>query len=232
MGSVPPEDNSIPYWQVNIPPSERTPTCPEFLLNLTPKDIGIVSTPDSDYHRDSWSEARKKVHSNCINLFQRAPSELRKYLAFTWKLRQEYGSVLNFIFTQRLHWEQPVVPKGAPFECGEDLKVLWNDWPYGIDERIVHLVVWTKFELEENEKTGDLTEEARKMIDGWVKEAFQEVEEDNVIWFKNWMSLKSVKAVEHFHVMLFDPDLEFVMKVTNGDVPSFMIEAGIDPYKK
>lgn len=53
-----------------------------------------------------------------------------------------------------------------------------------------------------------------------------------VIWFKNWKSLKSVKAVEHFHVMLFDPDLEFVRRVTNGDAPSFMKEAGIDPYKK
>ena len=40
-----------------------------------------------------------------------------------------------------------------------------------------------------------------------------------VIWFKNWRSLKSVHAVEHFHVMLFDPDPEFVREITNGDVP-------------
>ncbi len=40
-----------------------------------------------------------------------------------------------------------------------------------------------------------------------------------VIWFKNWASLKSVKSVEHFHVMLFDPDPAFVSEITNGDVP-------------
>jgi hypothetical protein len=40
-----------------------------------------------------------------------------------------------------------------------------------------------------------------------------------VIWFKNWRSLKSVHAVEHFHVMLFDPDPGFVKEITNGDVP-------------
>lgn len=40
-----------------------------------------------------------------------------------------------------------------------------------------------------------------------------------MIWFKNWKSLKSVHAVEHFHVMLFDPDPEFVKEITNGDVP-------------
>ena len=40
-----------------------------------------------------------------------------------------------------------------------------------------------------------------------------------VIWFKNWRSLKSVHAVEHFHVMLQDPDLKFVEEITDGDVP-------------
>lgn len=40
-----------------------------------------------------------------------------------------------------------------------------------------------------------------------------------VIWFKNWKSLKSVQAVEHFHVMLFDPDDGFVQRITGGDVP-------------
>jgi hypothetical protein len=40
-----------------------------------------------------------------------------------------------------------------------------------------------------------------------------------VAWFKNWRSLKSVQAVEHFHVMLFDPDMEFVKDITGGHVP-------------
>ena len=41
-----------------------------------------------------------------------------------------------------------------------------------------------------------------------------------------------MQAVEHFHVMMFDPDLGSVRRITNGDVPSFMREAGIDPYRK
>jgi len=40
-----------------------------------------------------------------------------------------------------------------------------------------------------------------------------------VIWFKNWRSLKSVHAVEHFHVMIKDPDMEFIKQITHGDVP-------------
>ena len=42
---------------------------------------------------------------------------------------------------------------------------------------------------------------------------------ENVIWFKNWSSLKSIHAVEHFHVMLFDADKEFLVRITGGDVP-------------
>ncbi|KAJ1331430.1 DUF3605 domain-containing protein [Microdochium nivale] len=110
-----------------------------------------------------------------------------------------------------------------PFTNDDDVKVLWNDWPYGIDPRIVHLVVWTKFDLEEDPATGDLTATARQQIDDYVRETFGRgrggLPRDRYIWFKNWRSLKSIQAVEHFHVMLFDPDLELVRDVTNGDVP-------------
>ena len=49
-----------------------------------------------------------------------------------------------------------------------------------------------------------------------------------MIWFKNWASLKSIHAVEHFHVMLFDPDPEFIKEVTNGDRPLGRIQAQSD----
>ena len=128
------------------------------------------------------------------------------------------------------------------FEKENDVKILWNDWPYGIDAKIVHLVVWTKFDLEDDPKTDDLTDEARALIEDFVGRTFRHVVGDDnvssyifgllfvivgttranelqVIWFKNWRSLKSINSVEHFHVMLYDPDPEFVNKITNGDVP-------------
>ncbi|KAH0556745.1 hypothetical protein GP486_005467 [Trichoglossum hirsutum] len=104
-----------------------------------------------------------------------------------------------------------------------DIKILYNDWPYGVDEKIVHLVVWTKFDLEDDPSTDDLTPKARKEIDDFVDKTFRaSTDPGNVVWFKNWRSLKSVHAVEHFHVMLFDPDKEFLTAVTGNDVP--MIE--------
>lgn len=34
----------------------------------------------------------------------------------------------------------------------DDVKIIYNDWPYGIDKSIVHLCVWTKFPLDVDEK--------------------------------------------------------------------------------
>ncbi|XXG93885.1 hypothetical protein Hte_000134 [Hypoxylon texense] len=220
MGSV---DNPLPYWQVNVPESERTEQCPEFLASLSVKDIGIISTPDSEYHVLTWPEVQNIVTENRLDAFQRIPSALRRYLEYNWKLKQDYGSVMNFVLSQRLHWEAPVKPRGRPFQFEDDIKILWNDWPYGIDDRIVHLVVWTKFDLAEDPITTDLTDEARAEIERYVQKTFgSRIPRDHrcqYIWFKNWRSLKSVHAVEHFHVMLFDPDPKFVDEITNGDVP-------------
>jgi len=120
----------------------------------------------------------------------------------------------------------------------DDIKILYNDWPYGVDEEIVHLVVWTKFDLEDDPATDDLTPKARKDIDDFVDRIFcskvppQNVGDESlstttghylifsqVIWFKNWRSLKSVHAVEHFHVMLYDPGMAFIKQITRGDIP-------------
>lgn len=88
---------------------------------------------------------------------------------------------MNFMLQERLHWSLPIVASGMPFENEGDLKVLRNDWPYGIDGRIVHLVVWTKFVLEADEVTDDLTDEARAMVGRFVDERFvRRLGEENV----------------------------------------------------
>lgn len=124
---------------------------------------------------------------------------------------------MNFIVNERLQWDT-MQPKGPPFEYAEDVKILYNDWPYGLDPRIVHLVVWTKFELEDDPETGLSTPESRREIEQYVHKTFASRVHE-FVWFKNWKSLKSVHAVEHFHVMLYNPDAEFLKEITNGDVP-------------
>jgi hypothetical protein len=44
----------------------------------------------------------------------------------------------------------------------------------GIDSRIVHLVVWTKFELEDDSATGLLSHQARDQVEQFVDRTFRE----------------------------------------------------------
>lgn len=132
--------------------------------------------------------------TNDIGKFQRLPSDLRRYLEYMFYLKQKYGSIMDFVVSERLHWDQEggLKPRGGPFEYDgtsllftwrchlangpmsiDDLKILFNDWPYGLEEGIVHLVIWTKFELEDDPATGLLTESMWKKIDDYVERVFR-----------------------------------------------------------
>jgi hypothetical protein len=67
---------------------------------------------------------------------------------------------------------------------------------------------------------GDLHPLARLAVDRFVQDIFASAcgGMANVLWFRNWTTLKSVHAVEHVHVLLLDPPEDFLRDITNGDV--------------
>ncbi|KAF2723563.1 hypothetical protein K431DRAFT_310984 [Polychaeton citri CBS 116435] len=211
------------FWNTNLPAALHTPACPSYLQYAfsNPKDRQILSTPDAAYQRQTWEEVQDFIKTNRIDMFQRVPSQLRLYREYCDKLVGQYGSVMRFVVEERLGWSEHEGEREGGFGCQDNYKILLNDWPYGVDERIVHLVIWTKFPLpvDHNSELGDLTVEGRQMIDEFVDRKFvSKCGSDRTIWFKNWSSLKSIHAVEHLHVMLFDPDREFIKEVTHADV--------------
>ena len=65
----------------------------------------------------------------------------------------------------------------------DDVKVLYNDWPYGVVEGVTHLVVWTKFELETDGEKGELTPEMVEKVQEYVDRTFVRVlGKDKVRW--------------------------------------------------
>lgn len=223
---VVPDQNSLPlcqrFWNANLPESKWTEKCPEFLLGQSQKTIGILSSKENEYHCLSWQESKDLVNTNRIDHFQRPPLALRRYLQYMFKLKRQYGSVLSFVQQERLHWDS-ISPSAEPlFTNPADYKILYNDWPYGIDRDITHLVVWTKFLLDDDPVTGFLTAEHNDLIDDFVQRTFcteDGISRENLIWFKNWKSLKSVHALEHFHIMLYRASPEFLEMITSGDKP-------------
>lgn len=104
----------LPYWLVNVPKDKRPAECPDFLADVNEKDRRILETPDSDYHRLTWAEVKDIIRANRIDVFQRVPSELRRYKEYMAQLKREHGSVMDFVMKERLHWTD-LEPKASPF---------------------------------------------------------------------------------------------------------------------
>jgi hypothetical protein len=115
---------------------------------------------------------------------------------------------LNYIIQERLKWgkeDGSNSPASNTFlGSPKDIKILQNDFPYGVDRGIVHLVVWSKARIPQD-STGRLTEDSAKMIESYVHQTFVRglgLSSDDVLWFKNYAALQSVRELEHFHVLL------------------------------
>lgn len=139
--------------------------------------------------------------TNHIDHFQRSPSQLRGYVEYLHHLKKTYSSVLLFIQHERLKWVT-ITPSGdLPFENPFDFKTLCNDWPYLVEDGIEHLVVWTKFLIDDDAATGKVTKEAEEQIEAFIRRTFCEREDvksmnrESIVWFKNWKSIKSVHAL-------------------------------------
>lgn len=52
--------------------------------------------------------------TNRVDLFQRVPSELRKYREFVYNIEKKHGSMQKFIMQKRLRWTC-TVPSGPAF---------------------------------------------------------------------------------------------------------------------
>ena len=149
-------------------------------------------------------------------------------MKYTYDLRKQYGSVLNFIQYERLHWHDTIPSGEPPFASSRDYKILCNDWPYALEPSIVHLVVWVKFELESDETTDYLTPGGRQQIEDFVNREFcgeGDISREQIIWFKNGRTLKSVHALEHFHVLLYQAPTKMIERLTEGDKPMSTIRA-------
>lgn len=150
------------------------------------------------------------------------------------EIKVEYGTIPDYIMAERLRWTSINAgsSKGPafhcasmiPFEDARDYKVLPNDWPYGLAEGIIHIIVWLKTRLKAEPTRGDLTEESRRVVKQYVEKTFIDPlwqlpgsAEDKVLYFRNWTALQSVPGLEHIHVLVRDVPQEMILKWTKGE---------------
>ena len=111
----------------------------------------------------------------------------------------------------------------VPFVDPADNKILQNDWPYGLEVGITHIIVWLKHRLESEPTKGDMTLQSRRQVENFVQMAFVDRvkglpgSNDRIAWFKNWRALQSVPGLEHIHVLVRDVPAEIILEWTNGN---------------
>ncbi|KAK5663892.1 hypothetical protein OQA88_100 [Cercophora sp. LCS_1] len=181
---------------------------------LTEVDKWVLSQTDEEYSYHTWDELCNIIQNNELHVLKRKPSDLRRYMKWTAETKAEYGNMTNYLLAHRLPktWgTPPFTPVSkTPFQEPSDYRVLVNDWPYGFVPGIAHLVVWTRTTIETDSDRGDMTPESRKVVAAFVNRYFVDRlgvgGEDRVVWFKNWVALQSVRALEHIHVLVRDVD--------------------------
>jgi hypothetical protein len=122
---------AIQYWNFNIPKDEWTAECPEYLQGVDAFDTTQLGTKDEDYKLMTWSQVHNIIsifsssgsqapantvpEANRLEQFKRIPSDLRRYRKYVADIKQQHGSVMNFILKHRVRW-QDLTPRDAPFE--------------------------------------------------------------------------------------------------------------------
>ncbi|KAI4187701.1 MAG: hypothetical protein LQ348_004033, partial [Seirophora lacunosa] len=192
---------------------------------------------DSDFTPHTWSHLQQIITTNDLSSLLRRPSSLRRYLAWTAATKAQYGSTTSYICQVRLRWTPLPSPSPyaedsgpefetanpVPFADARDYRILRNDWPYGVEKDIAHLIVWLKNRLDvQDDNNGDLTEEARAQVQAFVDRVFiqtlgGETERERVIWFRNWTGLQSVQGIEHVHVLVLGAGEELLEEWTGEE---------------
>ncbi|KAK9469619.1 hypothetical protein V1512DRAFT_269192 [Lipomyces arxii] len=186
-------------------------------IALIPKELLVatdaekVLKDDSEFTKFSWDNLKNIIANNQLELLSRTPSDLRKYLRWKGGIVKDYQSIANYVLTERLKWgPDPTLAKAKGtklFELKDDYKILLNDFPYGFEDGIVHVVVWTKIAIPKAE-LGDVSSEGREALQTFSDTKFRaqlNMSPDQVLWFKNWAALQSIPEVDHFHVLLNKP---------------------------
>ncbi|KAF1986341.1 hypothetical protein K402DRAFT_431269 [Aulographum hederae CBS 113979] len=187
-------------------------------FELSKADREALLTPEEDFIPHSWEDLKQVIAAGDLSLLKRTPTSLRDYILWTRDVRQTYGSVMNCILQERLGWEGEesaetlssgsgsgfVCANLTPFEDERDYRVLRNDWPYGFEEGMVHLVIWVK-RLGEVDGEGGLTKKGREEVEGFLDVGGGKgggVAKEDLLWFRNSRKWQSVQALEHIHVVV------------------------------
>ncbi|GMG21070.1 unnamed protein product [Ambrosiozyma monospora] len=171
-----------------------------------------------------------------ITKLYRSEAGLSQYHKFKSEMKAKGINVTTNLLINKLFWVPKSTPQtlppdyvidnlvhytdARPFANKNDIIVTPNSFPYYLTDNLSHLCVWIKSPMLPDPKSdiGDISVHDKHLIEEYINETFVKwlgISRENIVWFKNWASLQSVKSIPHVHVIVKDLSKEQYDKVVN-----------------
>lgn len=187
----------------------------------------------------TWTQIQYIVKSNKLELFARNEEQFHKYYQFKNDLSLQGITLTDYVLKEELEWKQSDIrsqvaatpdqeystsqPQDLILYNDDDVKIIYNKFPYYLEDSVVHLCVWSKLTIpnDVNSPVGDISPLTKRIIERYLQKTFIDkgVSPDDILWFRNWSKLQSVRSVSHIHVLLHnvnDGTLQKLLK-TSGN---------------
>ena len=185
----------------------------------------------------TWSDIQFIIKSNQLEIFARSRQQTIKYHKFKQWLKDNKLSINDYLLDYELHWKELELreqqhelvsdkeysidyPEDLIFHNPSDISILYNKFPYYFEPNVKHICIWSKLKIpvDKNSEVGDISVMTKKLINRYLEKTFvaKGISWDQIVWFKNWLSLQSVRSISHIHVILKDVDDKFVDELING----------------
>lgn len=170
----------------------------------------------------SWEELKEIVSRYELAKLGRSAEQLQKYNDFRDQMKEAHIDLATRLFITTLKWlpqdadihmsaEEAVrliKPEDTrPFCNPHDVCITLNDFPYSIEGKTLHFLVWVKFPMNPDPESeiGDIDDSMKQIIEKYVDLTFVQrahVNRENLIWWKNYTLIQSIKSIPHVHVLV------------------------------
>lgn len=137
-------------------------------------------------------DIKSLVNKGGCELIARKPDILANYMDFREKILKQWRSMDDYIKFKYLIKKYQIDKEGKYYTENSE-KIIYalekNKFPYNIEEKYKHMVLWATAPLSAEEIEKILTENYGE-------------NRDNRYWFEQPISLKSVKGVWHVHIFV------------------------------
>lgn len=151
----------------------------------------------------TWPEIKQTISEGRLEKLGRSSANLVVYRKFGADTNEKWVSTWNYVLVSKLSLGSIVDPESGKlkanmeeYEQTRDVRFNFslNDYPYNFEEGVYHYILW---------KIGsDITNEDISKYETKAREIHGSVES---ITFLNPPHLKSIKNVDHAHILCFKP---------------------------